>query len=52
VAVSNRQFQEHDEEFEMLMFKGRCKECQEEIAILEFEKKVVYFRNVVPNNIG
>lgn len=41
-----------DEEFEMIMFKGRCKECDEEIATYDFESKKVYFRNVVPNFIG
>lgn len=41
-----------DEEFEMIIFKGRCKECDEVIATYDFESKKVYFRNVVPNFIG
>ena len=36
----------------MLLFKGKCKECEEEIALYDFERKLVYFRNVVPNFIG
>lgn len=43
---------EDEEQFEMIMFKGRCKQCDEPIATYDFESKKVYFRNVVPNFIG
>jgi len=36
----------------MLLFKGKCKDCQEEIALYDIERKIVFFRNVVPNLIG
>ncbi len=41
-----------DSEFEMILFKGRCKECDEEICMYDFDGKRAYFRNVVPNFIG
>jgi hypothetical protein len=52
VAVSTKANTEESESFEMLLFKGSCKDCGEEIALLDFEKKEVFFRNVVPNFIG
>ena len=50
--MSSRQPDETSEQFEMLLFKGRCSDCQEEIALYDIESKQVYFRNVVPNSIG
>ena len=51
IAV-NPKFKQQDESFNMIMFKGRCKECDEEIALYDIESKTVYFKNVVPNFIG
>ena len=34
------------------MFAGRCKNCDEEIASYDFDNKVIYLRDVVPNFIG
>lgn len=52
IAVSKKLSTQADEEFEMLLFKGRCKECEEEIVLYDFEKKTVFFKDVVPNYIG
>jgi hypothetical protein len=36
----------------MLMFKGKCKECDEEIALYDIESNTVYLKEVVPNLFG
>ena len=50
--VVNPQYKIAEERFEMILFKGRCKYCDEIIATYDIESKIVYFRNVVPNFIG
>ena len=50
--MSTQRPDETSDQFEMLLFKGRCSDCQEEVALYDIEKKLVYFRNVVPNSIG
>ena len=52
VAVSSTTATESDSEFRMLMFKGRCKECEEEVALYDFDNKQVFFSEVVPSYIG
>ena len=36
----------------MILFKGRCKYCEEDIALYDFDNKVIYLRDVVPSFIG
>ena len=43
---------EDQESFDMLMFKAKCSECEEEIALFDFESKTFYFQDVVPNYFG
>ena len=41
-----------ESDFEMYFFKGDCAECGEDLAIFDFERKIYYLRNVIPNYIG
>ncbi|CDW82659.1 UNKNOWN [Stylonychia lemnae] len=52
ILRAKRGMTETDQEFEMLYFKVECDQCDNQIALFDFEKKLFYFTSVVPNYIG